>query len=207
MLDDHRTELILNLRRLFGTSWEGQPNVFYHHDEEVVANTTADYSQDFFGVGMNARLRFGDLRNQLVFSLEQQWVANHADSAAQANDIQLSRSDYVQRLLSGWVERDTRNSLFNPTRGSFHDMLLQVAGGALGGKSKFFKGTGGAIQFLGLPRGPAVFGARLRLGYIWPPAGEPDPSVRTFREWSGSPPRTACSWAEPTRCAGTNKTS
>jgi outer membrane protein assembly factor BamA len=103
-------------------------------------------------------------------------VANHADSSAQANDIQLSRSDYVQRLLSGWVERDTRNSLFNPTRGSFHDVLLQVAGGALGGKSKFFKGTGGAIRFLGLPRGPAVLGGRLRLGYIWPPAGDPDPS-------------------------------
>jgi outer membrane protein insertion porin family len=176
LLDDHRTEIILNLRRLFGTSWEGQPNVFYLHDEEIVANTTADYSQDFLGVGMNARLRFGDLRNQLVFSLEQQWVSNHADSTAQASDIQLSRGDYVQRLLTGWVERDTRNSLFNPTRGSFHDVLLQVSGGALGGQSDFFKGTGGAIRFLGLPAGPAVIGGRLRLGYIWPPAGDPDPN-------------------------------
>jgi outer membrane protein insertion porin family len=171
-LDEHRTDLIWNIRRIFGTSFEGQPNAYYRYDNQIVVTTppaqSPTYSQDFVGVGFNARLKFGDLRNQLVFSVDNQWIWNHADSAAQASDPQLTRESYTQRTLTGWVERDTRNSFFNPTHGNYHYALGQLAGGAQGGASGFRKVDGSEILIRRLPVKKLVLAGRLQLGYIWP---------------------------------------
>src|SRR6185369_14707851 len=67
IIDEHRTDLIWNLRGLFGSSWEGQPNLFYRYDPQVSnpPELEPSFTQQFVGVGFNVRRKFGDLRNQL----------------------------------------------------------------------------------------------------------------------------------------------
>jgi outer membrane protein assembly complex protein YaeT len=175
-IDEHRTDLIWNMRGLFGSPWEGQPNTFYRYDPQVVVvsapATPPSYTQQFIGIGFNMRRKFGDLRNQLVFSLENQWIWNQADSAAEAADPQLARDTYTQRLVSGWIERDTRNSFFDPTRGSYFYDLGQVGWGALGGSGGFAKLDGSAIHIVRLPVRSIVMVGRIQGGYIWPTSND-----------------------------------
>ena len=169
-LDEHRTDLIWSLRGLFGTSWEGQPNTFFRYDKVDPTGDPPPYSQSFVGVGFSARRKLGDLRNQLVFSFDNQWIWNNADSAAQAFDPFLSRETYTQRLLSGWIERDTRNSFFDPTRGVYLYDLAQVGWGGLGGSGGFSKldGTLIHVKTVRLPVRTVVLAGRIQAGYIWP---------------------------------------
>ncbi len=174
IIDEHRTDLVWNLRGLFGTPWEGQPNAFYRYDPQVSQPPEPEpsFTQQFVGVGFNARRKFGDLRNQLVFSLENQWVWNQADSAAEAIDPQLARETYTQRLVSGWIERDTRNSFFDPTHGSYFYDLGQLGWGALGGSGGFTKLDGSAIHIVRLPIRSIVMVGRIQGGYIWPTSND-----------------------------------
>jgi len=174
IIDEHRTDLIWNLRGLFGSSWEGQPNLFYRYDPQVSnpPELEPSFTQQFVGVGFNVRRKFGDLRNQLVFSLENQWVWNQADSAAEALDPQLARETYSQRLVSGWIERDTRNSFFDPTRGSYFYDLGQLGWGAVGGAGGFAKLDGSAIHIVRLPVRSIVMVGRIQGGYIWPTSND-----------------------------------
>jgi outer membrane protein assembly factor BamA len=183
LLDEHRTEAILNRSHLFGTAWEGQPTVFFLHDREAIdfrdvdaegdtVSTRAVYRQNIVGLGASTRRRFGDLRNQVVLSLENRWVNNDADPRARDTDPQLFRNAYQTRLISAWIERDSRNAFFNPTRGSYQNALFQVAGGALGGNNAFFKQTVGTIQLLRMPVGSWTLASRVQLGYIIPSSGD-----------------------------------
>jgi outer membrane protein insertion porin family len=95
-------------------------------------------------------------------------VENQAEPAAREADPQLFRESYQTRLISGWVERDTRNAFFDPTRGSYQNGLIQFAGGALGGNNGFLKGTVGNIRFRGLPIGSWILATRVQVGYIIP---------------------------------------
>ena len=60
-------------------------------------------------------------------------------------------------------QRDTRDNLFDPTKGWFNELRLESAGGALGGASLFNKVTTDSRYFRGFAGG-AVFAAQLRLG-------------------------------------------
>ena len=175
LLDEHRTDLILNRTHLLGTQWEGQPNAFFLHDREVIDDLVAagmdgDYTQNIVGVGASARRRFGDLRNQLVISLENRWVNSNASDEARNSDPQLV--DHQTRLLSGRLARDTRNGFFNPTQGSYQNGLVSFAGGVLGGNSSFFKGVASISNFQSLRRGSWVVATRLQIGHILPSTEE-----------------------------------
>jgi outer membrane protein insertion porin family len=170
LLDEHRTDLILNRNHLFDTSWEGQPSVFFLHDREVVNfdGGESKYRQNILGLRFSTRRRFGDLRNQVVLSLENRWVNNDAEDRARESDPQLFRDAYQTRLVTGWVERDKRNAFFSPSRGSYQNALFQFAGGALGGNNSFIKQTLGTIHFVRIPVRSGVLATRLQLGYIVP---------------------------------------
>lgn len=177
LLDEQRNEILLNRTHLLGTRWEGQPSLTFRYDRDVQKNVgnpddpsgpliDAAYEQSIYGAGVSVRRRFGDLRNQVIFSLTNRWVWNNASQAARLSDPQLYRDSYTTRLLSGFVERDSRNDFFSPTGGSYQSGLVQFAGGALGGNNGFFKQTAGTINFLPVPGFPAVLATRLQLGYI-----------------------------------------
>lgn len=167
LLDQHRTDLILNRSHLLGTNWEGQPGVFYLYDREKIEDV-GEYEQNIVGVQLSTRRRFGDLRNQIVFGLENRWVNNNAPPLVRENDPQLYRERYTTRLLSGRVERDTRNDFFNPSGGSYQNVRAEIAGGALGGNNGFFKTTLGNVRFRGLPLDNWVLATRIQAGYIVP---------------------------------------
>ena len=168
VLNDHRTEMILNQPHLLGTRWEGQPSAFYLRDNEYIKDLKAGYAKNVWGAGASARRRFGNLRNQIVVSLENRWVRNEADSAARANDPQLFRNRYQTRLLSFRVDRDVRNNFFNPSRGGYQNLVLESAGGALGGNNAFRKGTVGLAQFRPMPVAGCVVATRIQVGLVSP---------------------------------------
>lgn len=167
LLDEHRTDLILNRSHLLGTNWEGQPSIFYLYERGIIEGV-GEYDQNFVGFELSTRRRFGDLRNQIVIALENRWVNNKAPLAVRENDPQLYRPSYETRLLTGRVERDSRNAFFNPTGGSYQNVRLQIAGGALGGNNGFFKTTAGNVRFRGLPVDNWVLATRIQAGYIVP---------------------------------------
>ncbi len=169
-LGNHRTDVLLNQPHLLGTRWEGQPSVYYLFDREhvVLPALDYDYSQQVVDAGVSARRAIGNLRSQIVLSLENRWVYNNADSAARYSDPQLFRDFYQTRLLTGRVERDTRNDFFNPSRGGYENLTLESAGGALGGNNAFQKGTGSISRYTPAPVDGWVLAGRLQLGYIHP---------------------------------------
>ncbi len=100
VLDRVTTTALVTLPTLFGTRWEGQPNVFHVFDnarlEDVPDSVAAtvgslDYSQNVVGVGFSVRRQFHGVRNQVVFSLTNNWVNNQAGEGARALDPQLYR--------------------------------------------------------------------------------------------------------------------
>jgi outer membrane protein insertion porin family len=177
LLDETRTEAILNRSHLFGTQWEGQPSVFFDHDRGALQDTIP-YRQSTVGAAASTRRRFGDLRNQVVLTLENRWVNNDADPRARLIDPQFYRDTYQTRLLSGWVERDSRNAFFSPTRGTYQTALVQFAGGALGGNNSFLKQTAGTINFFTMPVTSWTLATRLRVGYIVPGSNDSTVSGR-----------------------------
>jgi outer membrane protein insertion porin family len=170
VLSNHRTDVILNQPHLLGTQWEGQPSVYYLFDREHVVLPAVDYDyyQQVVDLGVSARRLIGNLRSQIVLSLENRWVYNHADSVARYSDPQLFRDFYQTRLLTGRVERDNRNDFFNPSHGGYQNLTLESAGGALGGNNAFQKGTGSVIKYTPAPVDRWVLAGRFQLGYIHP---------------------------------------
>ncbi len=173
VFNKHRSDILLNQPHLLGTRWEGQPNLYYLYNREYLSDINAGYSQNVLGAGYSVRRNFGeDIRNQIVLTLENRWVYNNADSAARYSDPQLFRDFYQTRLLTGRVEHDTRNDFFSPTEGSYQTVVLESAGGALGGNNAFRKATVGVSGF----HPPflwksAVVAARIQVGYIKPSSG------------------------------------
>lgn len=170
-VDGSETEFIWNLPHILGTRWELQPSLFYEYDRERIDRGTAEYEQSTPGVGISTRRRFGDLRNEIVFTFENRWVFNDADSVAQAADPQLFRESYTTRLFRVRLRRDTRNEFFSPTAGERQTIVLESAGGALGGNNAFRKGTIALVGFRRLPRVPGVFASRILLGLTKPSSG------------------------------------
>lgn len=180
VLDRVTTTALVTLPTLFGTRWEGQPNVFHVFDnarlEDVPDSVAAtvgslDYSQNVVGVGFSVRRQFHGVRNQVVFSLTNNWVNNQAGEGARNLDPQLYRDRYQTRLLSGRLELDNRSDLFEPRRGGYRSVLGQLAGGAFGGNNDFRKATVGAAEFRPWPGDRWVVGARAQVGYIKPSSG------------------------------------
>ena len=183
VLDRTTTTALVTLPTLFRTRWEGQPNVFHVYDNarlekpetptDCVTDSTGslDYSQNVLGVGFSVRRQFRGVRNQVVFSIANNWVNNQAGAGARCLDPQLYRDTYQTRLLSGRVELDNRSDLFEPRRGGYRSVLGQLAGGAFGGNNDFRKATVGGAEFFPWPGRDWVLGGRIQIGYIKPSSG------------------------------------
>jgi len=65
--------------------------------------------------------------------------------------------------LGASFQRDTRDSLFDATRGWFHEASVEVSGGPLGGESQFLRATADMRYFARLGR--TVWAAQTRFGY------------------------------------------
>jgi outer membrane protein insertion porin family len=74
---------------------------------------------------------------------------------------------------------DSRDNVFNPTRGFQHFFTVDVAGGALGGENKFYKGVGETHAFYPLV-GDLVLSLRGRVGYAEGYGGKELPLLERF---------------------------
>ena len=174
LVRDSQTDFILNRAHIPWVSWETQLVPSYIYIREATAEGF-EYQQDIIRGALSIRRRFGDLRNQFATAFENRWVWNNADSGAAAADPQLQRDFYQTRLISGFVERDTRNDFFSPTAGGYQRALLQWAGGALGGNNSFIKSSVSGSGFRRVPVKKWSVATRIQLGYTVPTIADPSP--------------------------------
>jgi outer membrane protein assembly factor BamA len=174
LLRNHQTDLILNKSHIFGTLWELQPALSYIHIREATVEEF-QYRQNIMRAALSIRRRFGDLRNQVVTSIENRWVFNESDP--RIIDPLLSIDSYQTRLLTGFVERDTRNDFFSPNRGGYQRALLQFAQVAADENSDFVKISLANSRFRDFPVDDWVLGTRFQLGYAVPTTQAPSDSI------------------------------
>jgi outer membrane protein insertion porin family len=112
----------------------------------------------------------------ITYSLE--WA--DADDPSEPVDPELLAPD-VTRSLALSFERDARDHLLDPTRGTRTYANFEVAGGWLGGDNEFVKGLAGGAEYRSfLTRGVAA--ARLQIGSLRPVDGaEAVPDYKLFR--------------------------
>jgi len=96
----------------------------------------------------------------VTYSLE--WA--DADDPSEPIDPVLLRPD-VTRSLSFSFERDGRDHLLDPMRGSRQHASIEVAGNVLGGDNEFVKGVAGTAAYRTL-RGRVVLAGRVQVGAI-----------------------------------------
>ena len=109
-----------------------------------------DYTKDSTGGG----LRFGHaLFEKFRLSYGYSYTdTTLSDVAVNASDIIKESQDLnVVSAVHTALSRDTRDHLYNTTKGSVNTVSLEYAGGALGGEAEFTKLEGATSWFFGMP--------------------------------------------------------
>lgn len=146
----------------------------YHENWEVFDT----YSYKILG----GNLRVGkelteNIRADVTYKLENVNVFNVTENASRFIKEQEGRS--TTSALSVTFSMDTRDDFFAPTRGSRHSVLLQNAGGFLGGDNYFVKIAGETSWFFPFPLS-TVLNLRGRVGFIEPYSGRKVPIYEKF---------------------------
>ena len=160
-----------SIRKDFLVSWTepwifGKPvsfgfDAFYSMRER---NHSAGYGYDQTDMGFDLRLgkEFGEyLKGGLVYKLEQVDISNIPDDASQ--DLKDETGKKVVSSMTGYMSRDTRDSIYSPTKGNITTISGNVAGGPFLGDKDFWKAYGDT-DFYFNPLGKVVLEARLRAG-------------------------------------------
>lgn len=120
------------------------------------------FDQTIFGLKSTAR-RDLSATARLFLTVENRWVTT--------TDSTLARERYTSRIIDLRSERDTRDSFFDPTRGTLQQGLAEYAGGFLGGQSTFEKFSFSTAWYTAVGGG-LVFGWRTQMGLIRPVKSE-----------------------------------
>jgi outer membrane protein insertion porin family len=104
----------------------------------------SDYTVNSLGGDIRFGHPIGDYsRWNLIYRLTQDDISDVADNAS--TSLQEEEGTRITSLIGGAISRDTRDSAFEPTRGTVAAVGLDFAG--LGGDSKFVRGTGSYAAF------------------------------------------------------------
>jgi outer membrane protein insertion porin family len=104
----------------------------------------SDYTVNSLGGDIRFGHPIGDYsRWNLIYRLTQDDISDVADNAS--TSLQEEEGTRITSLIGGSISRDTRDSAFEPTRGTVAAVGLDFAG--LGGDSKFVRGTGSYAAF------------------------------------------------------------
>ena len=125
---------------------------------------TAGYGYDQRNIGFDLRLgkEFGEyLNGGLMYKLEQVDIKGIPDSATQ--DLKDEAGKNIISSMSGFLTRDTRDSVYSPTRGNITTISAEVAGGPFFGDKNYWK-TQGDTDFYFSPLEKIVLETRLRAG-------------------------------------------
>lgn len=99
----------------------------------------------------------------LFLTLENEWVSS--------NDTTFAREDFVTRSVRVEVERDTRDNILDPRRGSLQTGRVRYAG--LGGEVDYVETVLSTSHALPKQSGRRVVAFGLKLGYIEPVGSDP----------------------------------
>ena len=127
-------------------------------------------------------IRFGKeltetLRADAVYKLENINVFDVSSTASRF--IKEQEGKKTTSALSLTFSRDTRDDYFAPTRGALHTLLMQNAGGILGGNNYFIKVAGETSWFFPMPLN-TVLNLRGQVGFIQPYSGRQAPIYEKF---------------------------
>jgi outer membrane protein insertion porin family len=110
-----------------------------------------------------------NIRMDATYKLENINVYDVTDDAS--TYIKDQKGKKTTSAISITPSMDTRNDYFNPSRGGRHSLVIQNAGGILGGDNYFVKVVGETSWFFPLPLN-TVFNLRGKLGMISPYGGK-----------------------------------
>ncbi|MEW6375113.1 MAG: outer membrane protein assembly factor BamA, partial [Thermodesulfobacteriota bacterium] len=127
-------------------------------------------------------IRFGkdlteNIRTDVMYKLENTNVFDVSDDASRFIKEQKGRKTTSAIILT--PSMDTRNDYFNPSRGAKHSLLMENAGGILGGDNYFVKVVGETSWFFPLPLN-TVLNLRGKAGIIHPYGGKKVPIYEKF---------------------------
>ena len=127
-------------------------------------------------------LRFGKeltetLRADAMYKLENINVFEVSNNASRF--IKEQEGKKTTSALSFTLSMDTRDDYFAPTRGALHSLLIQNAGGILGGDNYFIKVQGETSWFFPMPLN-TVLNLRGKAGIIGPYGGREVPIYEKF---------------------------
>jgi len=148
-----------------------------HHDR---ANPGFLLKQESKGITFQVRREYSTF-TRLVLTQDNTWVQQWLDELSP--DVPPAVIDslvgrYATHRLQLLLSRDTRDDILNTYRGSWYNLIAEIAGGPLQGTSSFTKLLGEVSGYRPIKRG-WVIAARLRSGSIdpfgTPPAFTPTP--------------------------------
>jgi len=127
-------------------------------------------------------IRFGKeltetLRADAMYKLENINVFDVSPTASRF--IKEQEGKKTTSALSFTFSMDTRDDYFAPTRGALHTLLMQNAGGILGGDNYFIKVLGETSWFFPMPLN-TVLNLRGQVGFIEPYSGREAPIYEKF---------------------------
>ncbi|MDI6808002.1 MAG: outer membrane protein assembly factor BamA [Candidatus Eisenbacteria bacterium] len=127
-----------------------------------------DVARKTTGFLLSERYDFAN-KVRTILAYDQRWV-NATDSTA--------LKSYVTNSLNLSVERDMRNDLFDPERGSYHQIVEEFAGGVFGGDNSFEKVTATGCWYKTVFK-RVVLAGRVKAGVVVP-FGKKGPSTAAY---------------------------
>ncbi|MBI5835872.1 MAG: BamA/TamA family outer membrane protein [Candidatus Eisenbacteria bacterium] len=146
-----RLELALTEPHLLGTRTRGQVSLYF------VAQPDTTLPHFTRGVSVDLRRELTPT-SKLLAQFSHYGVTSHPRQEP---------AFYTSNRFQLGFDRDMRDNAFDPSRGSYQDLTVQLSGGVLGGNTAFFKNVGSASWYRPL-RGRTVLAARLRAGVAMP---------------------------------------
>jgi len=124
-----------------------------------------DYTRASYGtrISLGAPLYLDYTRITLMYGFDHANISDVADAASQI--LKDMTGDNVTSSLTVFLKRDSRDQIFNTTRGSINEVSVQYAGGFLSGDEQFTKYRGRTAWFFPL-FWDTVFMVQGRAGYI-----------------------------------------
>ena len=127
-------------------------------------------------------IRFGKelaetLRTDVTYKLEKIDIRDVSEDASRF--IREQEGKKLTSALSFTLSMDTRDDYYNPTKGGYHSISIQNAGGILGGDNYFVKTVADTSWFFPLPL-KTVLNLRGKAGFVEPYSGRAVPIYVKF---------------------------
>ncbi|MBN1899130.1 MAG: outer membrane protein assembly factor BamA [Spirochaetes bacterium] len=131
---------------IFGTPISYSASIFYRNKEDLITpsvftNQDSEFNKQEWGVGMGLGWLVSDIVTLSAFyNIELYQYYKFRNEPADANlQAKKGQGDFVKSSLTLKYDYDSRDNVFNPTRGFHFTQSWEITGGPLGGDDKYMK--------------------------------------------------------------------